>query len=124
MYYLALARYYHLIKDYRQAIEAIDTTLQLDYSLEPLEQKIAILLDAGKIEEASNTYIETAKLVREQNVNMYERQINQLHILHILIEKEKQEQFLQNQQIEIAHKQQQLIAFFIFAKNKDTEKYA
>lgn len=115
VYYLALARYYHLIKKYEKAIEAIDTTLQLDYSLEPLEQKIAILLDAGEIEEASDTYIEITKLIEKQNVAMYTRQIDQLHTFHTLIEKEKQEQRVQNQRVEIAHKQQLLLVFFIFA---------
>ena len=114
VYYLAMARYHFLKKDYKQAIEAIDTTLQLDYSLEPLELKIEILKGAGMTEELTEAYTQTIQFVNEQNVNAYKRQINQLRTLHNLIEKEKQEQILQNQRAELTYKQQQLIAFFIF----------
>lgn len=33
VYYLATARYYQLLQEYEKAIGAIDTTLQLDYSI-------------------------------------------------------------------------------------------
>lgn len=115
VYYLAMARYYFLKKDHKRAIEAIEKTLQLDYSLEPLELKIAILKDAGMSEELIDTYTKTIEFVNTQNVDAYKRQIDQLQTLHNLIEKEKQEQLLQSQRIELTHKQQQLLAFFIFA---------
>lgn len=114
VYYLALARYHHLIKEHKKALEAIEIALQLDYSIETLEQKITILQDANLTKELGETYVHTIQFAREQNVSTYKRQINQLNALHKLIEKEKQAQLLHKQTIELSHKQSQLIAFFIF----------
>lgn len=114
VYYFAMARYYDFIKNYPLALEYIDKTLELDYTLDPLEQKARILMAGGMINEAMIAYDEVLKYIENQNVSAYTRQIDQLRILHDLIEKEKQNQLLQSQKIEIAHKQELLIAFLIF----------
>lgn len=114
VYYLAMTRYYYFMDNYPLALEYINKTLEVDYSLEPLEEKIKVLVAAGKFDEAIETYQDALKYVEKLNVSAYTRQIDQLRILHELIEKEKQAQLLQNQKIEIAHKQELLIAFFIF----------
>lgn len=113
-YYLAMTRYYYFVDNYPLALEYVNKTLEVDYSLEPLEEKIKILVAAGKFDEAIETYQDALKYVEKLNVSAYTRQIDQLRILHELIEKEKQAQLLQNQKIEIVHKQELLIAFFIF----------
>ena len=114
VYYLAMARYNYLIGNYSLALEFINKALKFDYSLEPLEEKIKILVAGGKIDEAIAAYDETLKYTEKTNVAAYTRQIDQLRILHELIEKEKQDQLLQSQRIEIAHKQELLFAFLIF----------
>ena len=113
-YYLAMARYNNLIGNYPQALEFINKTLEVDYSLEPLEEKIKILVAGENINEAIAAYNETLEYTEKTNVTAYTRQIDQLRILHELIEKEKQAQLLQSQKVEIAHKQELLLAFLIF----------
>ena len=114
VYYFAMAGYYDFIKNYPQALEYINKTLELDYTLDPLEQKVNILVAAGKIDEAMLAYDEVLKYIENQNISAYSRQIDQLRILHNLIEKEKQNQLYQSRKIEIVHKQELLIAFLIF----------
>ena len=115
VYYLAMARYYYFINDYEEALGFIEKAVEIDFTLEPLEQKISILIAAGKIDEAMATYDKTMEYIEKLNATAYSRQIDQLRILHNLIEKEKQDQLFENQKIEISHKQKLLIAFLIFA---------
>lgn len=113
VYYFAMARYYYFINNYSQALEYINKTLEVDYSLEPLEEKIKVLMASGKLDEAIVTYEKALKYVEKLNLSAYTRQIDQLRILHELIEKEKQTQLFQSQKIEIGHKQKLLIVFLI-----------
>lgn len=114
VYYLAMTRYYYYIGNYPLALKYVNKTLAVDYSLEPLEEKIKVLVAAGKLDEAIETYDEVLKYIENLNISAYTRQIDQLRILHELIEKEKQTQLLQSQKIEIAHKQELLVASLIF----------
>ena len=115
VYYLAMARYYLFIKNYRAAIEYIEKTLSIDNSVEPMEEKIKILQTAGKTNETLAAYTDALQKLDTLNTVAYARQIDQLRTIHILSEKEKQHQLLESQKMELEHKQMQLKAFFIFA---------
>lgn len=114
VYYLALARYYYLVKNYPLAIEYIEKTLSLDYTVEPMEEKIKILQAAGKTDEAIATYKEALKILDNLNTAAYTRQIDQLRTLHDLSEKERQKNQIESQNLEIEHKQKQLTVFLVF----------
>lgn len=114
VYYLAMARYYSFIGNYPFALDYINKALEEDYSLEPLEEKIHILITDGKVDEAVKAYDETIEYTKNLNLEAYARQIDQLRIIHNLIEKEKQTQQLQNQKIQLAHQQGIFIVFLVF----------
>lgn len=104
VFYLAMARYHNLLKDHQTALRYIDKALKVDFSYEPLKEKIHILEEAGKYDEASVCYGETLKFFEKQNVAAYTRQINQLRTFHNIIEKEKEVHLYNTQQIEIRNK--------------------
>lgn len=114
VYYQAMARYYCLVGDYPMAIHYIDKTLNEDYSIEPLEEKTQILEAAGRVDETLESYDQLLRLFEKTNIEAYTRQIDQLRTFHNLTEKEKQEQQLHAQKLEIEHKNVQLLVFFIF----------
>lgn len=114
VYYLAMARYYRSIANYSKALHFINKSFEVDPCLEVLEVKIDIQEKAGMIDEALNTSGQAIKLIRDQGVSTYSRQMDRLHILHNLNEQARQSQLLQEQKNEIAQKQRLLIAFLVF----------
>lgn len=114
VYYLAMSRYYLSKKNYKLAIEFINKTLAVDYSEEPFDEKIKILIAAGKDKEALAASQDLFELLQKQNLRVYTRQIDQLRSIHDLNEKEKQDQLYLRHQQEIAHKQDQLISIWGF----------
>lgn len=114
VYYLAMARYYRFMKKHPMALHYINKTLKEDYAVEPLEEKIEILQSSGDTDQALLVYEEALKLLENMNVRVYTRQIDQLRTFHRLSEKERQEQQLLTQKLEIEHKKSLLKFFFIF----------
>lgn len=114
VYYLAMSRYHLSKKNYAQAIAFIKKTLAVDYSEEPLEEKIKILIAAGESNEALAASQELFELLQKHNIKVYTRQIDQLRSIHDLNEKEKQDQLYLRHQQEMAHKQDQLISIWGF----------
>lgn len=114
VYYLAMARYYHSISEYDKALSFINKSFKVDPCLEVLEEKMSIYEDAGKIDEAFKVSGEALKLISDENITNYSRQMNRLHILHSLNDQSRQDQLLQDQELEIAQKQKLLTAFSVF----------
>ncbi|MCD8135972.1 MAG: ATP-binding protein [Parabacteroides gordonii] len=108
VYYLARARYYFYIKDFRQALHEIDLTLQTDYSAEVLRLKIDILKAAGMKDEALKVHDELLMFIEQSTISAYTRQISQLRSIHDLNEKQIQKKELEYQKSSLKHKQDQL----------------
>lgn len=113
VYFLARARYYFHIKDYRQALKEINRTLKTDYSVEVLKLKIEIQKAAGLREEALKTHEELLSFMEQSTVAAYTRQISQLRSIHDLNEKKIQKKELEYQKASLDHKQDQLKVLMI-----------
>lgn len=109
VYDQAMARYYYFTKDYEQALVFTDKVIALKEMVETLEQKVDILKKMGRKDEALEVSKRMLKLIEQSNINAFNRQLNQLRVLHELNEKEKQARELDFQRVQLSHKQKQLL---------------
>lgn len=109
VYNQAMARYYYFIKDYQQALVSIDKVLKLKEMVDLMKLKVEILRIIGRKDEALEVCKKMLELVEQSNINAFNRQLNQLRVLHELNEKEKQARELDFQRVQLSHKQKQLL---------------
>lgn len=109
VYDQAMARYYFSIKDYKQALASVDKVIALKEMAETLKLKVDILQMMNKKDEALSVSKRLFELIEQSNINAFNRQLNQLRVLHELNEKEKQMRELEFQRVQLSHKQKQLL---------------
>lgn len=109
VYNLAMARYYYFINDYRQALHYVDEVLAIQNMTDALKLKVDILRMMGRKDEALELNKRLIALIERSNINAFNRQLNQLRVLHDLNEKEKQARELEFQRVQLSHKQKQLV---------------
>lgn len=113
IYYMAMANYYYLIKDYGKALENINKTTEKDASYYSLKANIYLVMNEK--EKALEVNREFLGYRKSKNELAYTKQIDQLRSLQKLNEDEKEAQKLILQQKELKNKHSQLIALFVFA---------
>lgn len=115
-YYLAMARYHHLLKQYPVALDYVDKASLIDFSNEPIDERIAIMQAAGMYDETFAMYESSIKQTKNLRVSTYIRQVDQLRTLHELKEKEMQlwEMGRQTQKADYQEVLLYVISFFFF----------
>lgn len=113
VYDQAMARYYFFIKDYKQALTSIDKVIAMKEMVDALKLKVDILQKMNKKDEALEVSKRLFELVEQSNINAFNRQLNQLRVLHELNEKEKQMRELEFQKVQLSHKQKQLLGALV-----------
>lgn len=109
VYYQAMARYFYFIKDYKQALHYVDEVLAIQSMTDALKLKVDILRMMGRKDEALELNKRLIALIEQSNIKAFNRQLNQLRVLHELNEKEKQARELEFQRVQLSHKQKQLV---------------
>lgn len=109
VYDQAMARYYFFTQDYEQALVYVDKVIALKEMIDALKLKVEILVIMGRKDEALKVDNRLIELVEQSNINAFNRQLNQLRVLHELNEKEKQKRELEFQRVQLSHKQKQLL---------------
>lgn len=109
VYNQAMARYYYFIKDYKQALHYVDEVLAIQSMTDALKLKVDILRMMGRKDEALELNKRLIVQIEQSNINAFNRQLNQLRVLHDLNEKEKQARELEFQRVQLSHKQKQLV---------------
>lgn len=109
VYNQAMARYYYFIKDYKQALHYVDEVLAIQSMTDALKLKVDILRMMGRKDEALELNKRLIVQIEQSNIKAFNRQLNQLRVLHDLNEKEKQARELEFQRVQLSHKQKQLV---------------
>lgn len=109
VYNQAMARFYYFIKDYKQALHYVDEVLAIQSMTDALKLKVDILRMMGRKDEALELNKRLIVQIEQSNIKAFNRQLNQLRVLHDLNEKEKQARELEFQRVQLSHKQKQLV---------------
>ena len=107
-YLYSVAGYYKLTGQYTQALNTINTVMELDNDPEMKKLRAEILMEMGNTREAALQYREALTQNEDINSNAFVRQLSQLHALHDMNNLELQVKELRVTELELKAKQQQL----------------
>lgn len=114
-YYWAKIHYNFRIKDYEQALDAVNKALAIETQLDLLKKKVELLRKSGRLREAVAVYDEVLAMRATVSNEAFTRQINQLRTLNDLNDKNKQISELAYQKEQLAVKQNQLIVTIVIS---------
>lgn len=115
IYNLAMSYYYYMKKDYNQVLDCVNKITTRDYKEDALHQKLLTMKAMNNKKEALAIYKQLLELEQQTSMTAYVRQIDQLHSLHHLNEREKEAKILMAQQAELKNRQYQLVSLILFS---------
>jgi len=113
IYYHAMACYYCMLKDYKQAFYYIDQSTETENFV--LELKVDILENLGRKKDALKVRQQALSMAKQIDKIAYVRQIDQLRTIQVLNEQEEKNQDVHRQQQQLKNQKVQTWLLSLFA---------